>query len=130
MSDLRNNFLKYKSFTSHIVEVDVPVPPAEDGTVLPPEKLSVRVKQPSVAERTAIFSEAKVSKAGDVNVSSSARTNLLAIVHCVRDPATDLPVFTVADVDSMMGFPSGSWVDVLAGKVMEVIAEAHEAAKK
>ena len=124
MADLRASFLKSNPFRSRVVEVLVPQADAE------PLTLKVKVKQPSVAERNQIFAEAKVSKNGDVNAGASAKTGALAIIYCARDPDTDEPVFTIADLDTLLGTPAGSWVDFLAGKVMEVLVEAQDLAKK
>ena len=120
-SDLRAQLLKSNQFRSRIVEVTLP-----DVA----EPLKVKVKQPSVEERNAIFAGAKVSKGGDVDAGSSVKTGALAIIYCARDPDTDEPVFTVSDLDTLLSTPAGGWVDFLAAKVMEVLVEAQEIAKK
>ncbi len=125
MSDLRAQFLKVNPFRSRLVTVTVPQNEGEE-----PLKLTVKVKQPSVAERNAIFSDTRVSKSGEVNTSDGARTGARAIVICCRHPDTDEPVFTLEDLDVLMNTPAGGWVDSLAAEVMKVLSEAQENAKK
>lgn len=123
MSDLRTRLLSNKKFRSRLVDVEIP---HDDGTV---EKLTVKVKQPSVDERNAIFGEAKISRDGGT-IGGTNRVGALAIIHCVRHPDTDEPIFSVADVDALVNMPANGWVDTLAAKVMEVLTEAQELAKK
>lgn len=117
-SDLRAQLLKSNKFRTRNVEVELP-----DGT-----KITVRVKQPSVEERNAIFAGTRV-KNGEVDAGASAKVGALAIIHCVRDPDTDEPLFAPADLDSLLQTPANGWVDFLASKVLEVLAEAQETAK-
>lgn len=123
-SPLRAKFLRYNPFRSRIVEVQIPVQEGEE-----PITLSVKIQQPSVAERQSIFADAKVSKNGEVT-TNNARTGALAILQCVRDPDTNAPVFEAADLDSILASPAGGWVDFLSAKVMEVLVEANDLAKK
>ncbi len=127
--DIRASLLKHNPFKSRIVEISVPGEPLKDGSPGTPEVLKVKVKQPSVEERQAIFAEAKVGRDGAVSASSS-KTAALAIIYCARDPDTDEPVFTAADIDTIMQSPAGGWVDLLSQKVMELLSEAAESAKK
>lgn len=119
-SDIRAQLLKSNKFRSRIVEVQL----SET------EVLKVKVKQPSVEERNAIFSGAKVNKSGEVTAGDSGRTGALAIIHCARDPDTDEPIFSIADLDTLLSTPAGGWVDFLAARVMEVLVEAQDIAKK
>lgn len=123
MSDLRAKFLAYNPFRERQVTVLVPSP---EG----PTELTVIVKQPSVEERNEIFAEAKVSKDGGISGKSGMRAGALAIVYCVRNPENGHNVFSVADLDTLMHMPANTWVDELAGKVMEVLSEASDNAKK
>jgi hypothetical protein len=122
-SEIRSKFLKYTPFRSRIVEVEVP---CEDGSV---ETLRVKIRQPDVSERQSMFADAKISRDGSVNAEQS-RIGALSIIHCVRDPDTDEPVFSAADLDTLLHLPTGSWFDKLSGKVMEVLSEAQDLAKK
>ena len=124
MSNLRAQLLKSNVFRSKVVEVSVPQAEGE------PVTLAVRVKQPSVEERSIIFAEAKVSKSGEVNAGGTARMGALAIVFCARDPETDEPIFTTEDIDTLLHTPANSWVDKLAAEVMSLLADAAEIAKK
>lgn len=124
MADLRAQFLAHNPFRERKVSVEVPAPDGGTNT------LDVVIRQPSVEERNEIFSEAKVSRDGGVSAGKTMRAGALAIIYCVRNPENNLPVFTIADLDTLMHMPANSWVDELAGKVMEVLTEAAEKAKK
>lgn len=125
-STIRAQLLKSNKFRSRIVEVSIP----SDDPAAEPATLKVKIRQPSVEERNAIFSDAKVAKDGSVSAGGSARTGALAIIYCARDPETDEPVFAHADLDSLLQCPAGGWVDFLSAKVMEVLVEAQDIAKK
>lgn len=124
MSDLRAQFLQYNPFRSKEVTVDVPRP---DGTTV---ALTVVVRQCSVEERTLIFSDAKVSKSGEVSVASEARSRAQLVIHLCRNPKDGAAVFTAEDLPVLVQLPSGSWLDTLAIKCMEVISEGVDEAKK
>lgn len=123
-SELRSQFLRYNPFRSRVVEVTIPSPEGEPAVVL-----KVKIKQPSVQERQAIFADAKVSRNGEIT-TNNARTGALAIIQCARDPDTDAPIFEGSDLDSILASPAGGWVDFLSAKVMEVLVEANDLAKK
>ncbi len=125
-----NEFLAFNPLRSRLVEVSLPQPLLEDGTAAPDKVLTVKVRQPTVDQRGQIFSEIKISKAGEVAEGMSFRRGALAIIHCVVEPGTDKPIFDISDLDVLMHNPSGSWADKLANAVFEIMTESSDAAKK
>lgn len=128
-SPLRQQFLGFSQFRSKTLEIEIPAPPTDDGLERT-QKLTVKIKQPTVEERGVIFADTKVTRNGEFSGAASFRTGALAIITCVRDPATDEPVFGMEDLDVLMKSPAGGWVDTLAGAVMELLADGAAVAKK
>ncbi len=122
-SDIRSKLLAHNPFRSKEFDIEVPGPDGASATV------RVKIKQPSVAERNAIFAEARLNKNGEVT-GAAAKTGVLAIIHCVRDPDTDEQVFSSNDIDALSNTPAGGWVDTLSAKVMEVLSDDSANAKK
>lgn len=126
-SPIRQRLLKNNLFAEKTVAVRVPseTPGGE------PEAVQVLLRQPTVGQRSEIMTKMKVGRDGDLKSGEGLSRGLaLAIVFCALDPESRAPIFDLADVDSLIGQPSGSWFDELATEVMGLMAEASETAKK
>ena len=129
MTTLREDFLSFNPFRTRTLTVMVPRPDLE-GVPQPAKELTVKVKQPTVEQRSAIFSGAEVRRDGSIANATNFRSGALAIIYCVLDPTTDKPIFEIADLDGLLAVAAGGWVDTLAGAVMEVLTEGQAGSKK
>jgi hypothetical protein len=126
-SPIRDRLLSSNTFSSKIVIVKVPAKDPKD----PPEDLRVLVRQPTVGQRSEILAQMKVGKDGELRSGDGlSRGMALAIIRCARDPDSNGEIFTLEDLDSLVGQPSGSWFDDLAGEAMSLMNDAAENAKK
>lgn len=95
------------------------------------EGVKVLVKQPTVKDRSDI---GKMSVDIDVETKEISFNQLAfqiyGIIRCALDPETKKPLFTEADFDSLVNFPTGSWVDDLGSKVSEILNVDSEDKKK
>jgi hypothetical protein len=89
------------------------------------EPLKVRVRAPSVNERNRIMAAAK-----DQSAKGISEAQALAVILCVRAQDGEGLIFGDEDMADLMNAPAGSWVDDLAGKVMQIINTGAEDAKK
>lgn len=123
-SPLRDRLLSNNTFATKIVTVKVP---GEKG----PEEVKVLVRQPSVGQRSEIMAQMKVGRDGELRSGDGlSRGMALAIIHCARDPDSNANIFTPEDIDGLVGQPSGSWFDDLAGEALTLMNDAAENAKK
>jgi len=78
------------------------------------DKLSVVVKEPSVAQRTKILQKSKVQSAqanGDFDTIDTGKMQAYAVIECTYTPDGE-KVFDEADLDSMLNSPStAKWLD-------------------
>jgi hypothetical protein len=127
MSEVRAKLLRHNNFREKIVTVSVPSETPGEA----PEQLKVLIRQPSVGQRSEIMAQMKVGKDLELKTGDGLSRGLaLGIVYCALDPESRRPLFQVADIDSLIGSPSGSWFDTLANSVWSLMDEATEEAKK
>ncbi len=86
------------------------------------------IRQPSVAQRSAILQKARVKtdEQGKVADMDMAVLQVWAAICCTYVPGEDKPLFEEADVENLMGQPSGGFVDLFGNtalKLMNVEAE-------
>jgi hypothetical protein len=121
VAETRSKLLKFNPFRFEILDVKVP---CEDGST---EILRVKVRQPSVGQRTQILA----ARIAENDAKALARAQALAVVLCSLEPdGSDKPVFEMSDVDALIDGPAGGWVDQLANKAMALVSEGADAAKK
>lgn len=127
MANLRTRLLQNNLFAEKVVEVSVPATELGGG----PEALKVLLRQPTVGQRSEIMAQMKVGRDGDLRSGEGiSRGMALAVIFCALEPDTRKPIFDIADLDSLVGQPAGSWFDALAADAMGLMAEASETAKK
>lgn len=127
MANLRTRLLQNNLFAEKVVEVSVPATEPGGG----PEALKVLLRQPTVGQRSEIMAQMKVGRDGDLRSGEGiSRGMALAVIFCALEPDTRKPIFDIADLDSLVGQPAGSWFDALAADAMGLMAEASETAKK
>jgi hypothetical protein len=120
---IRANLLKFQPFREKTVTVDAP---QEDGTFLAQEVL---VRQPTVAARDRIL--ASMQDGNKKNDGQGlAEAQALAVILCCLDPGSRAPIFTDADLATLMESPAGSFVDLLANEAMSLMGAAQSAATK
>ena len=122
----RQALLKFNPFREKLLTLQVP---ADDGATGTQEVL---VRQPTVAARDRILAEMQAARGEvkQVDGAGLARAQALAVVLCCLEPATRAPIFTEADIESLMESPSGSFVDVLANEAMSLMGAAQTTATK
>lgn len=126
-SPLRERLLSNNTFATKLVIVKVP---GKDPAG-PKDEIKVLVRQPSVGQRAEIMAQMKVGRDGELRSGDGlSRGMALAIIHCARDPDSNAAIFTPEDLDSLVGQPSGSWFDDLAGEALTLLNDAAENAKK
>lgn len=126
-STIRNRLLKNNLFAEKTVSIKVPA----DDPAAPKEDLAVLLRQPTVGQRSEIMAQMKVGRDGDLRSGDGLSRGLgLAIIFCALEPDTRKPIFDLADLDSLVGQPAGSWFDELAAEAMGLMSEAADAAKK
>lgn len=127
MSNIRTRLLQNNLFAEKTM--DLTVPSAAPGGE--PETLTVLLRQPTVGQRSEIMTQMKVGRDGGLQSGDGLSRGLaMAIIFCTLDIETRKPIFELADLDSLIGQPSGSWFDDLATETMGLMADASEAAKK
>lgn len=84
----------------------------------------VLVRQPTVAQRDRIQASATVD-----GHCSPGRLAVYAALECTVDPETGARVFQDVDAVQLLGLPTGSFVEVLGVKALELIREAEEKGK-
>lgn len=131
-STIRTRLLKNNLFSEKTISIRVPaeadVPGEPPG---PREDLAVLLRQPTVGQRSEIMAQMKVGRDGDVRSGDGLSKGLgLAIIFCALEPVTRKPIFDLADLDSLVGQPAGSWFDEVAAEAMGLMSEAADAAKK
>lgn len=82
--------------------------------------LRVEVRQPSIKERARILKEGK-AQSGDADRMDLAKMFVTAVIACCYDPDTGDKVFEDANAEELLGMPSGSFVDVLGSKALELM---------
>jgi len=88
------------------------------------------IRQPSVAQRSAIMARAMViDEDGKLERIDTGQLQLWSVVCCTYVPGTNVAVFEDGDAESMSAFPSGDFVDkfsAVAQKLMKVDPEEME----
>jgi hypothetical protein len=122
----REKLLKFNPFREKRIDVQLPGPDGENAVQ------GVLVRQPTVATRDRILAEMQTARGDGKSVDGAglARAQALAVVLCCLDPESRAPIFTEADIESLMESPSGSFVDVLANEAMSLMGAAQSSATK
>ena len=84
------------------------------------------VRQPSIVTRDRIMKDSK----DDKGAQQLGRMCALAVIACTFIPGTDNRLYTDADLDGMLGQPTGSFVDTLGNVAIRLMMEAPEQAGK
>lgn len=121
---LRQALLQSTPFVEEKVTVTVP-----DGKGGVSEQV-ILVRQPTVGGRDRIVAEMQDGGDKRVNGAGLARAQALSVVLCCLDPQTRAPIFTEADVETLIESPAGSFVDVLANTAMSLMGAAQTNASK
>ena len=93
-------------------------------------EVEVEVRQPSLGLRTEITELSAKERESDT--PGKDRFGLIAMRRMCYVPGTDVLVFEDADLDSLVGQPTGGWIDdlmLLCMKLMNVVHEKDRAEK-
>lgn len=94
-------------------------------------KIKVLVRQPTVKDRAELSKKSVNTDPDTKEMTFDALSfQVHGLIKCAFDFETKEPLFTEADFDSIVSFPTGSWVDDLGNKVSEVLNVSVESKKK
>lgn len=123
-NQIRDNLLRFTPFREKLIVLEVVQP---DESI---QETKILLRQPSVAQRDRILTEAQDTSTGKLAAGGLSRGQALAVVLCALDPDTKQPLFQEADIETLTQLPAGSWFDRLAREAMGLMEVAQKAATK
>lgn len=115
-----------KVFRRQECTLTLPAPTADDPDAT--AEVVVELMQPSVADRARLIEGAGLD--ADGNPKDVAKLQAHAIVTCTVIPGTEQRVFDLADVEGVIGQPTGGWADQLWASIQKILNVSTKAAKK
>lgn len=84
------------------------------------------VREPTVAERAAIFRAARIPGTTDFD---NARVSVEAVIACTFKPGTSEKIFAITDTDMLLAQPLGGWFDEFQREAMDFVNKSAVVAK-